>query len=122
MPSAAPECDGLPRDLIGVAGLDDVGPFVFQDALDGFEPEQDAVAGGAGDERRCDGVGAGALVAGAGIGFARNDKDVLIRRVRVLPYILYFFAHITPHPTAGGRVKLGEIADFQISEGKRWSS
>ena len=44
--------DGLPRDLIGIAGLDDIRPFPLQHALDRLQPQQDAVAGSARDERR----------------------------------------------------------------------
>ena len=39
-------CQRFPGDLVGVAGFDDVGPFLFEHALDGREVDERPVARG----------------------------------------------------------------------------
>ena len=103
----------LPRDLIRVAGLDDVRLLLFQDALDGLEIDQRAVAGFARHQRRADRVNAGRPVIVAFRLGTGNDQDVPVASVPA--EIVGFLGEITFHPAADGGIKLGQVADFQAA-------
>ena len=101
---------GFPGDLVRIAALDEVGALRFEDTLNGLQPQQHAVARGAGDERRLDGVGPGTVARDHLIPFAGNDEDVLVSRV--LANEADFFGDVTFHPAADGGVELREIAEL----------
>ena len=50
-PQRAARGQGLPRHLVRITGLDEVGPLFLEDILDGGEIEQHAIARGARNER-----------------------------------------------------------------------
>jgi hypothetical protein len=106
--------DGFPGDLVGIAGLDDIGHLALEDALDGLQPQQGAVAGGAGDEGGADGVGAGAALLGHAIGGAGDDEDVAVIG-GVVVEIGGLLLEVAFHAAADGGVKLGKVADFHAA-------
>ena len=111
---AAPRGDGFPGDLVGVTGLDDVWEFLFQNLLDEVEFGECPVAGGEGEERGGNRVGANEVVAEGFRFFSRNDDDVSAVRP-VLSQIRALLLNIAPHSTAHGGVELREIADLERS-------
>ena len=105
---SAPRSEGLPGNLIRIAGFDEVRLFALQGLLDEVEIDQGTIAGRPRNQRRLNGIDSlESLDAALGL-FARNDEHVAIS---CYFQVTRFLRDITPHPPREGRVELGEIAN-----------
>ena len=105
-----------PREMIGIARLDHIGPDVIEHIEDDLRIQDQPVAGRIAREkikpRRADGVEMQpslALVAGRAAG---NDEMMFVARMSndMKP----LFRDVTLHPAADRRVKLGDIANLHL--------